>query len=281
MELSNRVVIVTGASAGIGREIAIRMAAENASLVLAARSRQPLVDLAEHLQHNVANCSRTLVVPTDVCKADDLQGLVDAALAEFGRIDVLVNNAGVECFDYFERLNAEQISATIQTNLTGALLLTHLTVPQMLKQGGGSIINMASTAGKHCPAFESVYGATKAALIAFTQGLRAEYEGRGIKVSSICPGFTRNGGIYERMLQDGGRKPPKALGSTSASKVARTVLKAIMYGGPEYIVNDPPVRPAIVLREIFPRLGEKLITAVTRRFVKQAVDARPSERKAA
>ena len=147
----------------------------------------------------------------------------------------------------------------------------------MLHQKSGAIINMASTAGKHCPAFGSVYGATKAGLIGFTQGLRGEYLSHGITATAICPGFTKSGGIYEDIVKATGKKTSLALGGTSTKAVARAVLKAIRKGPPELIVNWPPVRPAMVLREIFPRLGEMLTTAVSKKFVQRAADAAAKE----
>ncbi len=271
MTLQDKVVVITGASAGIGREIACRLAREKPALVIAARSEDKLRQLSEEL---AASGCRVLVVRADVSDPNDLSDLVDATMAEFGRIDVLVNNAGVECFDYFERLETDDIIQTIETNLTSAVLLTRFVVPHMLQQKSGAIINMASTAGKHCPAYESVYGATKAGLIAFTQGIRGEYLDHGITATAICPGFTRSGGIYDRMVAASGRKASGALGSTTAKAVAEAVLKAIRSGQPEQIVNWPPVRPAFILREMFPRLGEMLVTAVSKKFVKRAVDAK-------
>lgn len=274
MATFEKVTVITGASAGIGRKIAERFAGEGATLVLAARSEEKLQRLCTEL---ASSKCRILVVPTDVTDPNDLRNLTDLAVDEFGRIDILVNNAGVECFDYFERLDSEQILQTIETNLTSAVLLTHMVIPQMLQQGCGTIINMASTAGKHCPAYETVYGATKAALIGFTQGLRAEYLDRGIRATAICPGFTKDGGIYERMVRASGKKPSLALGSTTAESVAEAVLKAVQTGVPEVIVNWPPVRPAMVLAQMFPTIGEKLVTAVSKKFVKRAVDASAEE----
>lgn len=271
MTLHDRIVIITGASAGIGREIAHRLAKEKAALVIAARSEDKLQQLADELS---ANGCRVLVARADVSDPNDLSDLVDKTLAEFGRIDVLVNNAGVECFDYFERLETDDIIQTIETNLTSAILLTRMVIPHMLQQKSGAIINMASTAGKHCPAYESVYGATKAGLVAFTQGLRGEYLEHGITATAICPGFTKSGGIYDRMVAASGKKASGALGSTTATAVAGAVVKAIQSGHPEQIVNWPPVRPALILREMFPRLGEMLVTAVSKKFVKRAVDAK-------
>ncbi|MEQ9410273.1 MAG: SDR family oxidoreductase [Fuerstiella sp.] len=274
MTLKGKVAVVTGASAGIGREIAGRLAQEQACLVLAARSEDRLQQVAAQL---LSDGCRVMTVRTDVTDPNDLSQLTDRAVAEFGRIDILINNAGVECFDYFERLDTDDILQTIETNLTSAILLTRLVVPHMLQQQSGAIINMASTAGKHCPAFETVYGATKAGLIAFTQGLRGEYLDRGISTTAICPGFTRHGGMYDRMVAATGRRASMALGSTTASAVADAVIRAVRYGPPEIIVNWPPVRPAMVLRELFPRLGEMLVTAVSKKFVKRAVDARTDQ----
>lgn len=278
MSLKDQVTIITGASAGIGRAIAERMAREGAQLVLAARSQDRLQKLSSQLEN--AGC-RTLVVRADVTDPNDLQKLTDTVVDTFGRIDVLINNAGMECINYFEKLEQEKIIQTIETNLTSAILLTHLVVPYMLRENSGVVINMASTAGKHCPAYESVYGATKAALIGFTQGLRGEYLARGITATAICPGFTRSGGIYDRMVAASGKTASAALGSTTAEAVAAAVVRAVRTGPPEIIVNSTPVRPAMILAQIFPRLGEKLVAAVSKKFIRRAVDATAKEAKTA
>ncbi|MEZ6124485.1 MAG: SDR family oxidoreductase [Planctomycetaceae bacterium] len=275
MNLRDQVILITGASAGIGEVLARRLAREGVRLVLAARSLDKLNRLSEELGQ--LGC-RSLAVRADVSDPNDLQELVDAAKQQFGRIDVLINNAGVECFRHFENIDTEDVLQTIETNLTGAILLTRLVVPLMLEQKSGCIVNMASTAGKHCPPFGCVYGATKAALIGFTQGLRGEFLDRGIRSTAICPGFTTNGGVYDRAVQATGKKTSLALGGTSADAVASAVLKAIRSGPPELVVNWPPVRPAMVLREIFPRLGELLATAVSRKFVRRAADAADASR---
>lgn len=274
MTVQEKVAIITGASAGIGQEIARRSAKEGAKLVLAARSEDKLQQLSDELA--AAGC-QALVVRTDVSDPNDLNELVTKTIEHFGRIDILVNNAGVECFRHFEQADAEEILQTIETNLTGSIMLTRYVIPHMLKQKSGAIINMASTAGKHCPPFASVYGATKAGLIGFTQGLRGEYMSHGITATAICPGFTKSGGIYDHIVKTTGKKTSLALGGTSTAAVANAVIKAIRKGPPELIVNWPPVRPAMVLREIFPRLGEMLATAVSKKFVKRAADAAAEE----
>lgn len=275
MTLQEKVTIITGASAGIGQEIARRLAIEKSHLVLAARSEDKLQALATEL---AATGCQTLVVRTDVSDPNDLSQLVDRTIEHFGRVDILVNNAGVECFRHFEQTETEEILQTIEINLTGAIMLARMVIPHMLQQKSGVIINMASTAGKHCPPFGSVYGATKAGLIGFTQGLRGEFLSEGISATAICPGFTTSGGVYDRIVDATGKKTSIALGGTSTAAVANAVVKAIRSGPPELIVNWPPVRPAMVLKEIFPRLGEMLATAVSKKFVKRAADAAAAER---
>ena len=268
------VAIVTGASAGIGRVITKRLSAAGYRIVAAARSEQKLAQLQAELQKNSGVCE---CIITDVCDPNDLERLVKFAIEQFGRIDVLVNNAGVDCFSEFANVSTEQVLQTIEVNLTGSILLTRLVVPQMLSQKSGCVINMASTAGKHGPAYGAVYAATKAGLVGFSQGLRGELLSSGINVTAICPGFTTNGGIYDRIVSATGKGTSSLMGSTSAEKVADAVMKAIRTGAPELIVNWPPMRPIFVLREMFPRLGEKIILLATKRFLRRAATAAKTE----
>lgn len=264
---SSTVAVITGASAGIGRAICQRLGRHGGQLVLAARSLDKLQSLQAELQPLGARC---LTVRTDVSDPNSLESLVRKTMDQFGRIDVLINNAGVECFSEFDKLATEQILQTIEVNLTGTILLSRLVVPIMRRQGSGSIINMASTAGKHGPAYGAVYAATKAGLIGFTQGLRGELLQHGISATAICPGFTTHGGIYDRIVSATGKKTSPLMGGTTAEDVAAAVERAIISGPPELIVNWPPMRPAFLFRDMFPRLGEKLILSVTRSFLRRA-----------
>ena len=148
--------------------------------------------------------------------------------------------------------------------------MTRHVVPVMRAQGFGRIINMASAAGKHGPAYGAVYGATKAGLIAFTQGLRGELLPVGITATAICPGFAKDGGVYDEIVKATGKKTPFLVGGTTAQKVAAAVEKAILTGPPEMIINFPALRPIFLFRDIFPRLGEKLILAFTFKFLRRA-----------
>ncbi len=266
-------ILVTGASAGIGKITCQRLASGRHRFILAARSEDKLQVVAAELK--AAGCE-SLVVPTDVACPESLKRLVDSAIEKFGRIDVLINNAGIECFAPFTDLTDEMIQQTIATNLTSAILLTRNVVPHMQKQGFGRIINMASIAGKHGPAYGAVYGATKAGLIALTQSLRGELIPQGIYSTAICPGFATNGGIYDDLVKATGKKASILLGGTTAERVAAAVEKAIRTAPPEMILNFPALRPVFLFRDIFPRLGERIILWTTLKFLRRAANCRKS-----
>jgi short-subunit dehydrogenase len=266
-ELRGRTALVTGASGGIGLIVAWALAREGMNLALAARSREPLEQLALELRQSGV---RAVAFPTDVADEAQLRELVTATIGEFGGIDLLVNNAGIEAFRPYHLIEPKDIVRTIQVNLSATLLLTRFVLPHMLAAGRGHIVNMASTAGKYGPAFGAAYGASKAGMIAFTQALRGELHRTGVSASAICPGFTHDGGIYEVIKHRTGRGTPWYLGSTSAQAVARAVIKSIRNDRPELIVNFPALRPVFVLCQAFPRLGEWIVRVTTRRFLKQA-----------
>jgi short-subunit dehydrogenase len=274
IELRGTTALVTGGSAGIGLAVARRLAQAGANLVLAARRPEPLESAAAALR---ASGVKAIAVPTDVARLEALEALVDRAIREFGTIDVLVNNAGVEAFCPYEELPLDRIADTIATNLTSALLLTRLVIPHMLTAGRGHVVNMASTAGKFGPAFGAAYGTTKAGLINFTQALRAEYHGRGVSASAICPGFTEQGGIYDRMREQSGRRSPFFVGSTTVDRVAEAVVRAIERDKAELIVNWPPQRPLTAFVALFPTLGGALVRSASVRFLRRVAQTSSRE----
>jgi len=266
-DLKGRTAIVTGASAGLGVRVAKALASEGMNLVLAARSAEALEAVAAELRGMGV---KAIAVPTDVADEQQLSRLVDRTVTEFGSIDVLVNNAGIEAFRPFHELPPDDIRRTIDVNLTATLQLTRLVLPHMLQSRRGHIVNMASTAGKQGPAFGAAYGASKAGMIAFTQALRTEYHATGVSASAVCPGFASDGGIYEVIRQRIGRGTPWYLGSTTAEAVARAVVKAIKQNRPDLIVNVPALRPVFVLCQAFPRIGEWIVRQSTFKYLKRA-----------
>ncbi len=184
--LNGRVVIITGASAGIGEASARMTAAEGATLVLTARRRERLEALAGEL---AAGGARVLPVAADVCSDPDRVRLVQETMNAFGRVDALVNNAGYGQRGPVETVPVEAIRRNFETNVFSLVALTQLVIPMMRTQGSGRIVNIASVAGRIARPFSSIYDSTKHALEALSDGLRYELAPFGIKVVAIEPGY--------------------------------------------------------------------------------------------
>ncbi len=184
--LAGQVVIVTGASAGIGEATARRLARGGAKLVISARRPDRLDALAREL--DPAGTS-VLAVPGDITSDSDRRKLVDEALKKFGRIDGLVNNAGYGTRGPVELVPVELIRRNYETNVFSLIALTQLVLPAMRARSGGSIVNIGSVAGRIARPLSSVYDSTKHALEALTDGLRGELKPFGVRVTLIRPGF--------------------------------------------------------------------------------------------
>jgi short-subunit dehydrogenase len=258
-DLKGNTAIVTGASRGVGTYIAQALAQEGMKLVLAARSVPELEEVAQRLRQEG---HQVLAVPTDATDLAALEGLVEAAQHKFGNVDVLVNNAGGETLDAYHRLSWEEVYNTLQVNLTAPMRLTHLVLPGMLAQGRGHIVNISSLAAKNAVANQEAYCSSKAGLLAFTVALRSSYRGSGVSASAICPGFIKGVGMYQRLQDETGVKTPFFYGTSSPEKVASAVVQAIKQNLPEVIVNSVPVRPLLVLEDLFPRLIERVILPI-------------------
>ncbi len=184
--LAEQVIIITGASSGIGGATARRLARGGARLVLGARRAEPLMALARELD---PAGTRVLAVPADVTVEADRRRLVDTALERFGRIDALVNNAGYGTRGPLERVPVELIRRNFETNLFSLIALTQLVAPHLRGQGSGRIVNIGSVAGRIARPLSAVYDSTKHALEAVTDGLRGELAPFGVQVVLVRPGF--------------------------------------------------------------------------------------------
>lgn len=186
---SGKTVIVTGASGGIGAACARQFAAEDARLVLAARSRDKLDSLAEEL-----GGERAIAVPTDVGVRKQLTHLLETAKEQFGRVDVVVNNAGFNHRGAVEHVAERDLSRMVRINLEAPILLSKLALPY-LQDTGGAIVNVTSVAGQIPLPDEATYSATKAALRAFTRALSEELRESPVRVSMVSPGPVETGFI--------------------------------------------------------------------------------------
>lgn len=235
MEIKGKVVIVTGASSGIGEATAREFGAQGAMVVLAARRVDRLDVLAQEIGAMEA-AAETLVVQTDLTKLDDIKTLVHKTVEKFGRVDVLVNNAGFGRLDWLENLDpVKDIQAQFDVNVLGTIQTTRQILPIMIKQRSGHIINMCSTAGLIGSPTYTVYAATKHAIHGFSESLRREVKPWGIDVSMIYPGsvkteFQSHAGIKRKT----GMTTPKAL-AVSAEDVGRAVVQLVRRPRPMWI----------------------------------------------
>ncbi|HKS95010.1 MAG TPA: SDR family oxidoreductase [Terriglobia bacterium] len=188
-DLTGRVAIVTGGSAGLGRQMAEGLAEIGANLVLCARKRERCEQAAEEL-HRLG--VKTLALGCDVKDPGSVQAVVEAALSEFGRIDILINNAGTSWGAPVEEMRLEHWNKVIETNLTGAFLFSQAAGKAMIPARRGKIINIASVAGLRGapPEFQAIgYHASKGGLIAFTKDLACKWAPHNIQVNAIAPGW--------------------------------------------------------------------------------------------
>ena len=186
MSLSQRVAFVTGASQGIGRTCALRLAKDGAAVVAAARNLEKLNDLVGEI---ASTGGKATACALDVANEDQVKETVKSTINQFGKIDILVNNAGVTKDQLVMRMKRADWDSVIQTNLTSAYLLIQQAIPSMLKQRWGRIINITSIFGQMGQAGQANYSASKAGLIGLTMAIAREVGSRNITCNAVAPGF--------------------------------------------------------------------------------------------
>jgi NADP-dependent 3-hydroxy acid dehydrogenase YdfG len=216
----DRVIVITGASAGIGRAVAELAAAEGAAVVLSAR-RGELLD--EVVSASTAKGGRALAVPGDVTSDVDMQTLVARAIGAFGRVDVMLCNAGIGFHDTFQATPPDVMRRLVDVNLMGTLYAARAAMPHFLARGAGHLIAVSSIVGRRGIPGSAVYSATKAAQIGLIEGIRAETHGTNIHASVVYPVSTRTefrAAIKRDFGQDAAGRGPQQ----SAEHVARAIL---------------------------------------------------------
>jgi short-subunit dehydrogenase len=183
--IKGKVIIITGASSGIGKEVAFQLAPLQPKLVLIGRRERNLMNVARILRRQKINL---LPIVADVRNSDDRKKIVDLTLKVFGSIDILINNAGLGKANLFLEQPEEEINEQIETNLISTIKLTKLVLPIMKEQGKGHVINMSSTLAFLPPYPFAVYNATKAAVKTFSDSLREEVKKYGVTISTVLPG---------------------------------------------------------------------------------------------
>ena len=248
--LKDKVVLITGASRGLGVDMARAFAARGAKLALAARSGSALEQVRAELASGGAT---VLPAPTDVGDYESLQALVKEVEASLGPIDVLINNAGIEDVYDFEATTPERMEEIARVNFVGLMWLTRLVLPSMIERRTGHICNISSVAGLTPVPHNAIYSATKHAVVGLSRSLRLEMAEHGVEVSVVCPGFVDGG-----MFKEWGRPPPKSSPAVSPEKVAEGVVRAVLENKGEVVVTKGLAKIADVSFAMMPEVAAKM-----------------------
>lgn len=214
MELAGRKALLTGATGGLGRAIAVALAGRGAALSLSARKPEALEALAAELPGEGHS-----VLPADLAELGEAERLATAA----GSVDILVANAGLPAAGRLEDFTPAQVQRALRVNLEAPMLLAQALFPAMLTQGSGHLLFIASLAGKAPSPRSSIYNATKFGLRGFALGLRSDLAPQGVGVSLVSPGFIREAGMFA----ESGADSPPGLGTSTPQKVAAAAVRAI------------------------------------------------------
>jgi short-subunit dehydrogenase len=254
--IKGKTVLLTGASRGLGVYMARNLAKEQATVVCVSRSESGLAQTCAEIN---ALGSKAISIPFDVKNLEGLSSLAQQVNEVAGPVDILINNAGIEIHRIFADYSLEEIQSVLTTNLLSVMELTRQFLPSMLERRSGHIVNIASLAGKKGVAYSSIYSASKAGLIMWTDAIRQELAASGIKVSAICPGYVCEAG----MTVDSCVPIPKLAGASKPINVANAIIKAIKRNEVEVIINENVIleyftKQMFAIGQISPRLVDHM-----------------------
>jgi short-subunit dehydrogenase len=248
----DKIAIVTGASQGIGRATAIELAKNGAHIALVSRNRSALEKVAEEIQ---SIGREAMVIPTDVTSQDQVNNMVERTLERWGRVDILVSNAGVYYRSAIFDLTADLMERSMQANFLSHVYAVLAVLPHMLEQGSGHIVLVSSMAGKRGAPTDVPYAPAKYALTGFGETIRQELYGTGVEVSTIIPGRVDSDFVS-------GREFPWVMPKMPIEWVSKAIVQAIRKRKAEVLVLHFQSRMLyylnVVLKEVAPRLADRI-----------------------
>ena len=262
MDFTDKTILITGASSGIGKEAAIKFAKHGANLILVARRTAKLETLSADLKKKFG--VRVLACKCDVSDKSNVQQMANTVLEEFQKIDILVNNAGFAIYGSVNNLTIDEIESQMKTNYLGMTYCVKTFLPSMLQNRSGHIVNVASVAASFGLPGIASYCATKHAMLGFSEGLKHELHGTGIGVTVVSPIMVRTNFFDHPSFEKMPKYSPMSL---TPQGVADAILRASSSPRLEIIVPSP-VRLVVWLKQTFPYL----INPILGRFFKNQID---------
>lgn len=256
---SGKTVWITGASSGIGEALVYSFANEGANIILSARREEELKRVKETAKLNENN---SLIIPIDLSKSDNYNGLAESIIKKFGHIDILINNGGISQRSYAKDTPLDVDRKIMETNFFGTIALTKSVIPHMVKQKSGNIIVISSIAGKFGFYLRTAYSASKHALHGFFESLRMELHNDNIKVLLVCPGKVKTNISYNALKSDGSkhnRMDESQEAGVSVEQCANEIINAIKKNKEEIYIGDGKGRMALLVKRLFPSYFSKQI----------------------
>ena len=241
--LEGKVAAITGASSGIGEATALALSKAGAAVALAARRGDRLEDLAKRIE---AGGGKALAVTADIAREDQARGFIEKTHKHFGRLDILVNNAGLMMLGMVEGADTNDWRRMVDVNILGLLYCTHAALP-LLREHGGDIVNIASTAGRMASFGAAIYNFTKFGVVGFTEALRQEALNSKIRASVIEPGYVDTelqGHNTNPMIQAATKKMREEIGEVLKSEDIANAILYVVSQPPHVAVNEVLIRPA-------------------------------------
>ena len=260
MKFKNKVVVITGASSGIGEASAIEFAKNGANVILVGRRNDKLIEVEKKISKYKIS---TLVCSCDVSDKSQVKKMTDQVLEKFDRIDVLVNNAGFAIYGKVLDLDIEEMESQIATNYFGTVYCIKNFLPKMLKQNSGHIVNVASVAASFGLPGLASYSASKFAMLGFSEGLKHELNGTDVHVTVVSPIMVRTNFFDHSSFESMPKFSPTSL---SAKTVAKAILKAANSSRLEIIVPSI-IRGAVWTKQTFPYLVNPIIGSTFRKYL--------------
>lgn len=266
--LNSKVIWITGASSGLGEEMAYQLSREGAWLILSARRE----DALERVRQHCHNPNQHHILPLDLTAIDDHQHSVEKALGFFGRIDILINNGGVSqrslCIDTPQAIER----ALFEVDFFGTTALTKTLLPHMIAHKSGQIVNIASVAGKVGPPLRTSYAAAKHALLGYMDSLRCEVDQHGISVTNICPGFVKTNVSINALNADGsafGKIDHEIANGMAVDVCVQRIVRAIANKEKEVVIAQGIAKVAYHLRRLFPNTFLAIFQRTANKLLKE------------